>query len=192
MTTNLQIKWKDGKHRCCWANPKNELYVHYHDEEWGVPVYDDHKLFEVLILECFQAGLSWECVLNKRESFRQAFDFFDVEKISQYSEEDQQKLKENPGIIRNKLKIKAAVTNAKIFLGIQKEFGSFSNYLWGWTGQKIIYENGKSHSELSDTISKDLKKRGMKFIGTTIIYAYLQAVGVISSHEDSCFLSYKL
>ena len=182
------MEWKDGKERCLWANPKNELYVRYHDEEWGVPVYDDHKLFEMLILECFQAGLSWECVLNKREAFRKAFDGFDLKKVCSYDEGKLESLKNNPGIIRNRLKIEASVTNARIFRSIQKEFGSFSIYLWGWSDNKIIYESDKTSSPLSDAISKDLKKRGMKFVGTTVIYAYLQAVGVINSHQDDCFL----
>ena len=182
------MKWKDGKERCLWANPKNELYVRYHDEEWGAPVYDDHKLFEMLILECFQAGLSWECVLNKRETFRKAFDGFDLKKVCSYDEGKLESLKKNPGIIRNRLKIEASVTNARVFRSIQKEFGSFSSYLWGWSDNKTIYENDKTSSPLSDAISKDLKKRGMKFVGTTVIYAYLQAVGVINSHQDDCFL----
>ncbi len=182
------MEWKDGKKRCLWANPKNELYLRYHDEEWGVPILDDHKLFEMLILECFQAGLSWECVLNKREAFRKAFDGFDLEKVCSYGEEKLESLKNDPGIIRNRLKIEASVTNARVFHCVQKEFGSFSIYLWGWSGNKIIYENDKTSSPLSDAISKDLKSRGMKFVGTTVIYAYLQAVGVISSHQDGCFL----
>ena len=181
------MEWADGKQRCFWANPKNERYIRYHDEEWGVPVYDDDKLFEMLLLESFQAGLSWECVLNKREEFQKAFDNFDCGQISTYGESKIQELQNNPGIIRNKLKIQAAISNAKIFQEIQKEYQSFSNYLWHWTNRKIIYETGLDHSELSDTISKDLKKRGMKFVGTTIIYAYMQAVGIIDSHEKGCF-----
>lgn len=182
------MEWKDGKIRCCWANPNNENYIRYHDTEWGIPVYDDQKLFEMLILEGFQAGLSWECVLNKRENFREAFDGFDIERVSSYDEVSMEKLRQNPGIIRNRRKIQAAVINAGIFKEIQKEFGSFSKYLWEFTDGKVIRETGLSHSELSDRISKDLKARGMKFVGTTIIYAYLQAVGVIDSHEDLCFL----
>lgn len=179
------------KTRCRWANPKNPLYLEYHDHEWGVPVYDDRKLFEMLILEGFQAGLSWECVLNKREAFGMAFDAFDPEMIQNYDEKKKEELKNNPGIIRNGRKIEAAVINAKVFLKMQKEWGSFSDYLWHWTGGKVIHENTVTSSPLSDQISKDLKKRGMKFVGTTIIYSYLQAVGVIDSHEDSCFLAYK-
>ncbi len=185
------MEWIDGKRRCRWANPKNERYIRYHDEEWGVPVYDDQKLFEMLILECFQAGLSWECVLNKREAFREAFDDFDLNKICDYDERKLESLRNDPGIIRNRLKIRAAVTNAQIFREIQQEYGSFSAYLWHWTDGRIIYENTLATSPLSDEISKDLKKRGMKFVGTTVVYAYLQAVGVINSHEDGCFLSQK-
>lgn len=179
----------DHKKRCIWANPNNELYVRYHDEEWGRPVYDDHRLFEMLILESFQAGLSWECVLNKREAFRKAFDYFDLEKICDYDEERMSTLQEDTGIIRNRLKIRAAVNNARIFREIQKEYGSFSDYVWHWTGGKAVRERGLSSSPLSDQMSQDLKKRGMKFVGTTIIYAYLQAVGVIDSHEEGCFLA---
>ncbi len=185
------MEWTDGKKRCKWANPKNDIYLHYHDEEWGVPVYDDHKLFEMLILECFQAGLSWECVLNKQQAFRAAFDGFDIEKVCAYGEEKMAQLHENPGIIRNRLKIRAAVNNARVFRGIQEEYGSFSNYLWRWSKGEGIYERDKASSPLSDAISKDLKKRGMKFVGTVIIYAYLQAVGVIYSHEEGCFLEHR-
>ena len=183
----IWMKWADGKIRCYWANPKNERYIRYHDEEWGVPVHDDRKLFEMLILECFQAGLSWECVLNKRDAFCEAFDNFDPEKVSVYTEDKLEALRSNPGIIRNRLKIQAAVANARAFLEIQKEYGSFSDYIWHWTDGKVICETGRTSSELSDRISKDLKKRGMKFVGTTVIYAYLQAVGVLCSHEQGCF-----
>ena len=150
-------------------------------------MHDDWKLFEMLILECFQAGLSWECVLNKRDAFREAFDGFDVEKVCDYKEEKLEALRKDPGIIRNRLKIQAAVTNAQAFREIQKGYGSFSEYLWHWTEGSVIRETGKTSSELSDVISKDLKKQGMKFVGTTVVYAYLQAVGVIWSHEDECF-----
>ncbi len=183
------MEWPDGRKRCRWANPKNERYIRYHDEEWGAPVHDDKKLFEMLILECFQAGLSWECVLNKRDAFREAFDVFDLEKVCAYDANKLEELRNNSNIIRNRLKIQAAVTNASIFREIQRECGSFSDYLWKWTDGKIIYENTRTSSPLSDRISKDLKKRGMKFVGTTVIYAYLQAVGVINSHEDGCFLA---
>lgn len=182
------MEWADGKTRCQWANPKNDKYIQYHDKEWGVPLYDDHKLFEMLVLESFQAGLSWECVLNKRESFRKAFDNFHLEKVCAYKEADVERLMENPNIIRNRRKIQAAVTNASVFGKIQQEFGSFSHYIWHWTKGKIVYERGLAHSDLSDKVSKDLKKRGMKFVGTTIVYAYLQAIGVIYSHEEGCFL----
>lgn len=175
------------KKRCHWVNLDNEQYVKYHDEEWGVPVYDDHTLYAMLILECFQAGLSWQCILNKRKAFYEAFDNFDIEKNSSYQEDKVEELLKNPSIIRNRLKINAVTTNAQVFRLIQKEFGSFSNYLWKWTHHQIIYETGKTTSNLSDQISKDLKKRGMKFVGSTIIYSYLQAVGVINSHEEDCF-----
>ena len=180
-----------NNHRCKWVNLNNPLYVAYHDTEWGKPVFDDHILFEMLILESFQAGLSWECVLNKREDFKKAFDNFDINKIIHYDDNKIAKLLSNDKIIRNRLKIKASINNAKIFIEIQKEFKSFSSYLWHWTNNKIIYETDKTSSDLSNAISKDLKKRGMKFVGTTIIYSYLQAVGVINSHEKDCFLAPK-
>lgn len=182
------MEWKDGKMRCKWANPNNALYLCYHDKEWGIPVYDDHKLLEMLILESFQAGLSWECVLNKRAAFRRAFDGFDLEKLCAYDEKKIEQLCQNPEIIRNRLKIRAAVGNARIFREIQKEFGSFSAYLWKWTDRKIIYEKGIVSSPLSDAVAKDLQKRGMKFVGTVIVYSYMQAVGVIYAHEEGCFL----
>ena len=188
MNGSKPMEWPDGKPRCRWANPKNERYIRYHDEEWGIPIHDDRKLFEMLILECFQAGLSWECVLNKRDAFREAFDGFDPEKVCTYDEAKLESLANNPGIIRNRLKIKASVTNARIFREIQREYTGFSDYLWHWTDGKIIYENTRTSSPLSDAISKDLKRRGMKFVGTTVIYAYLQAVGVINAHMDGCFL----
>ncbi len=185
-----KIVWKDGKCRCRWANPENERYIRYHDQEWGVPQKDDQKLFEMLVLESFQAGLTWECVLNKQEAFEAAFDGFDVEKVSAYDEKKEIQLRENPGIIRNKLKIHAAVNHARIFREIQSEYGSFSNYLWHFSEGKIIYEAAGPTSPLSDQISADLKKRGMTFVGSTIIYAYLQAVGVIYAHEEDCFMKY--
>ena len=188
MTT---MKYKDNKKRCIWCNLKNELYIKYHDEEWGQPIYNDKKLFELLILESFQAGLSWECVLNKREAFRQAFDNFDYEKISNYDNEKINELLKNENIIRNKLKINAAINNSKIFMEIQREYKTFSNYIWKFTNNKIIYEFDKTSSKLSDIISKDLKKRGMKFVGTTIVYSYLQAIGIINSHEKGCFMCKK-
>ena len=184
------MAWKDKKMRCSWANPGNDRYIHYHDEEWGVPVHEDKKLFEMLILECFQAGLSWECVLNKREAFREAFDNFELEKVCAYDDEKMEKLRQNPEIIRNRLKIRAAVNNARVFRDIQKEYGSFSAYLWNWTEGEVVYEKGVVSSPLSDRIPGDLQKRGMKFVGTIIIYSYLQAVGVIYSHEEGCFLEH--
>lgn len=174
--------------RCSWCNLNNELYVNYHDKEWGKPTYDDNKLFELLILESFQAGLSWECILNKREHFKLAFDNFDYNKISTYNEDKINCLLQNKNIIRNKLKIKAAINNSKIFIDVQKKYKTFSNYIWNFTNNKIIYENNKTSSNLSDAISNDLKRRGMKFVGTTIIYSYLQAIGIINSHEDDCYL----
>lgn len=176
--------------RCSWANPKNLIYLKYHDEEWGVPEHSDRALFELLILEGFQAGLSWECVLNKREAFREAFDGFDVETVSKYDAERCAELLENQGIIRNRLKISAAVQNAKVFKNIQKEFGSFDNYIWEFTQGEIIYEDYalRTTSPLSDKISKDLKKRGMTFVGSTIIYSYLQAIGIIYAHGKECSL----
>jgi DNA-3-methyladenine glycosylase I len=176
------------KIRCKWCNEKNKLYVEYHDNEWGVPNFNDDYLYEMLILESFQAGVSWECVLNKRHEFQKAFDNFDINKVINYDEEKKCKLLENKGIIRNKLKINASINNSKIFKDIQKEYGTFYNYLKTFTGGKIYYETGKTKSELSDAISKDLKQRGMKFVGTTIIYSYLQAVGIIYSHDEECFM----
>lgn len=151
--------------RCSWANQKNPLYIRYHDEEWGVPVHDDHKLFEMLILENFQAGLSWECILNKRETFRRAFDGFALEKVCGYGEEKLERLMQESGIVRNKLKIRAAVSNARIFRTIQQEWGGFDRYLWHWTEGNTVYETGKVSSELSDTVSRDLKRRSNCFEG---------------------------
>lgn len=176
------------KKRCAWCNLKNQKYVEYHDNEWGVANFDDKYLFEMLILESFQAGLSWECVLNKRDSFKQAYDNFDLEKVCNYDEKKKQELISNAGIIRNKLKVNASVNNAKIFRDIKNEFGTFYNYLKTFTNGETYYEVGLTSSELSDKISKDLKKRGMKFVGTTIIYSYLQAIGIINSHDKDCFM----
>ena len=173
--------------RCNWVNLKNEEYVKYHDEEWGVALHDDKKLYELLILESFQAGLSWECILNKREAFKKSYDDFDINKVINYDENKIEELLLNKDIIRNKLKIKASINNSKIFKNIQKEYGSFSNYIWGFTNNTIIYEYNKTSSELSDKISNDLKRRGMSFVGSTIIYSYLQAIGIINSHEKECF-----
>lgn len=174
--------------RCRWCNLKNPLYVAYHDTEWGREVHDDKKLFELLVLEPFQAGLSWETILNKRENFRRAFDGFDPYLVCRYEEEKIRELMTNPGIVRNRRKIQAAVHNAYIFLQIQREWGSFSHYIWHFTDGRTIYETDSTHSPLSDLISKDMKKRGMKFIGTTIVYSYLQAIGIIYSHDKECYL----
>lgn len=175
--------------RCKWVNLKNELYINYHDNEWGKPCHDDHILYEMFILETFQAGLSWECILNKRKEFKLAFDDFDVEKVINYDENKINELMANPKIIRNKLKIVASINNSKIFKIIQKEFSSFDNYIWHFSNNKVIYEpyTKQTTSLLSDTISKDLKKRGMKFVGSTTIYSYLQAVGIINGHGEECF-----
>jgi len=176
--------------RCFWVDEKSEIYVKYHDEEWGVPKYDDHELFELLILESFQAGLSWLTVLKKREAFRKAYDNFDVQKVAQYSDKKIGELLQNKDIIRSKNKIVSSIKNAQIFMDIQKEFGSFSKYLWGFTNNKIIKNTTgeiKVSTQLSDEISKDLKKRGMKYVGTVIIYSYLQAVGIVDDHDKNCF-----
>lgn len=175
--------------RCGWVNLNNPNYIRYHDNEWGKPSYDDRYFFEMLILESFQAGLSWECILNKREAFRKAFDNFDVSRVAAYTPEKMAELLGTPGIVRNRLKIAAAVNNARLFLAIQREYGSFSSYIWGFTeGKQVINRDGviRATSPLSDAISKDLKKRGMKFVGSTIIYSYLQAVGVIDDHDPDC------
>lgn len=176
------------QHRCRWCNLLNPLYVAYHDQEWGMPEYDDAKLFEFLILESFQAGLSWETILKKRENFRRAFDNFDPQLIQDYEDAKIEKLMADPGIIRNRRKIEAAIHNARIFLRIQEDWGSFRNYIWHFTDGNIIYEVDRTSSPLSDIIASDLKARGIKFIGTTIVYAYLQAIGIIYSHEPQCYL----
>lgn len=177
--------------RCDW--PKDDpLYIKYHDEEWGKPVYDDQKLFEFLMLESFQAGLSWITILRKRENFRAAFDNFDYKKIANYSEKKQEDLLQDAGIIRNKLKVKAAISNAQAFIKIQEEFGSFSKYIWGFVDEKPIDNKFTSMSDmpaftpLSDKISKDLKKRGFKFVGSTIVYAHMQATGMVNDHIVDC------
>lgn len=174
--------------RCKWCNLGNKKYVEYHDNEWCKPNFDDKYLLEMLILESFQAGLSWECILNKREDFRKSFDNFDVDKICRYDEKKVQELLNNEKIIRNKLKINATINNSKIFKKIQSEYGSFYNYLKTFTNDETIYEIGNTTNNLSDVISKDLQKRGMKFVGSTIIYSYLQAIGVIYSHNRECFM----
>ena len=174
--------------RCKWCNLKNPKYIEYHDNEWGKPNFNDSYLFEMLLLETFQAGLSWECVLNKREDFRKAFDNFNIDKISCYNDLKVQQLLENEKIIRNKLKIKAVINNSKVFKQIQTEYNTFYNYLKTFTNGKVIYEIDKTTNKLSDNLSKDLRNRGMKFVGSTIIYSYLQAIGVIYSHEKECFM----
>jgi DNA-3-methyladenine glycosylase I len=180
------------KTRCTWCGT-DPLYVEYHDKEWGKPVHDDATIFEFLILETFQAGLSWITILRKRENFRKAFDHFDYKKIAAYSENKYEELLQDAGIIRNKLKIKATITNAQLFMDVQKEFGSFSKYIWSFTNGKPIKNKFKHMSqipattELSDQLSKDLKKRGFKFVGSTVIYAHMQATGMINDHTTDCF-----
>ena len=178
----------EQRQRCSWCNTKNPLYIEYHDNEWCVPNFEDGYLYEMLILESFQAGLSWECVLNKRESFRTAYDGFDIEKVIKYGEEKIIELLNNKDIIRNKLKIKASINNSKIFKKISQEYDGFYNYLLTFYDGKTIYESDRTTNELSDKISADLQGRGMKFAGSTIIYSYLQAVGIIYSHEKECYL----
>ncbi len=179
--------------RCAWVDLNNELDIEYHDKEWGVPVHDDRLLFEMLILEGAQAGLSWATVLKKRESYRLAFDNFDPELVAKYDEAKKEELLNNPGIIRNKLKVKSAIKNAKVFLEIQKEYGSFAQYIWSFVDGKPLQNEFNSidevptKTELSDNISKDLKSRGMKFVGSTIIYAFMQAIGIVNDHEIGCF-----
>ena len=181
-----------NKTRCDWCGD-DPLYMSYHDHEWGVPVFEDKLLFEFLILETFQAGLSWITILRKRENFRLAFDDFDYLKIAQYDEVKYDELLMNAGIIRNKLKIKSAISNAKLFIQIQKEHGSFSNYFWSFTDNKSIQNEWDQMNQvpattgLSDFISKELKKRGFKFVGSTVIYAYMQAVGMVNDHVSSCY-----
>ncbi|SDR71329.1 DNA-3-methyladenine glycosylase I [Polaribacter sp. KT25b] len=180
------------KHRCFWVTD-SKLYKDYHDNEWGQPVFDDAILFEFLILETFQAGLSWITILNKRENFRMAFDNFDYKKIATYPESKYESLLLDRGIIRNKLKIKSAITNAQLFIEIQQEFGSFSNFIWSYVDDKPIINNFAKREEvpattsISDKISKDLKKRGFKFVGSTVMYAYMQAVGMVNDHTTDCF-----
>ncbi len=180
------------KNRCFWVN-KDQLYIDYHDNEWGKPVYDDETLFEFLVLETFQAGLSWITILKKRENFREAFDNFDYKKIAEYDIVKFEELIQNAGIIRNKLKVKSAISNAQLFMEIQKEYGSFSNYIWSFVDGKPIINTFTSRGEvpattaLSDTISKALKKKGFKFVGSTIIYAFMQATGMVNDHTTDCF-----
>lgn len=175
--------------RCKWCNINNPKYIEYHDNEWCRPSFDDKYLYEMLVLESFQAGLTWECVLNKRENFRKAFDGFNVDKVRLYDCDKITELLNDKGIIRNKRKINAAVNNSSVFVEIVREYGSFYNYLKGFTKGEIIYETGKSANALSEAISKDLTARGMRFVGSTIIYSFLQAIGVIYSHDKECFLN---
>ena len=182
----------DSTKRCKWCNLKNLLYIEYHDTEWCVPNLDDRYLYELLILESFQAGLSWECVLNKRDSFRKAYDNFDIDKVISYDETKINELINNKDIIRNRRKITASIKNSKIFKAISDEFGSFYNYLRMFTKGETIYETDQTTNALSDMISKDLQHKGMTFVGSVIIYSYLQAIGVIYSHEKDCFLCKKV
>ncbi len=183
----------ENKHRCQWVHNQPEIYTIYHDTEWGVPVYDDQKLFEFIILEGAQAGLSWLTILKRRDGYRNAFANFDVEKVANFSDEKMEELILDKGIIRNRLKIKAAISNAQVFIQIQKEFGSFSKYIWSYVDNKPIdnacktMNDVQATSEISDKLSKDLKKRGMKFVGSTIIYAHMQATGMVNDHELECF-----
>ena len=175
---------------CHWVDENSPIYIQYHDEEWGIPKYDEKELFELLVLESFQAGLSWITVLKKREDFRIAFDNFDVKKVASYDETKVNELLNNEKIIRSRGKINSAINNAKIFIDIQKEFGSFTNYIWGFTNNQVVKNSSDVlpvSTPLSDKISKDLKKRGMKYVGTIIIYSYLQAIGVVDDHEKDCF-----
>lgn len=182
----------ENKIRCSWCE-KDDLYRDYHDKEWGNPVYEDDKLFEFLVLETFQAGLSWYTILKKRDNFRKAFDQFNYKKIAQYGDAKIERLMQDAGIIRNGLKIKGTITNAIAFMETQKEFGSFSNYIWGFTDGKPIDNNPKTLkdvpavNEISDALSKDLKKRGFKFVGSTVVYAHMQATGMVNDHVEECW-----
>jgi DNA-3-methyladenine glycosylase I len=176
--------------RCSWANPANPLYLHYHDHEWGVPCHDETRLFEMLNLEGAQAGLSWETILNKRENYRAAFDQWDAAKIAQYGDDKVAELLANPGIVRNRLKVNAAVTNARAYLRMREEGLTLDRYLWDWVGGQVVVRTESeraARTELSDRISKDLARRGFKFVGSTIIYAYLQGIGIVDDHDPACF-----
>ena len=181
------------KKRCAWVNLANPLYVRYHDEEWGVPLHDDRRLFELLVLEMMQAGLSWETVLNKRENFRRAFAGFDPQKVASFTEQDVKRLLSNPGIIRNRRKIEAAINNARVYLAIQKEFGSFDRFIWSFVDFKPVDNHVLSSDSLPTTsslakqISTELRKRGTTFVGPVIIYSYMQAIGMVNDHEVECF-----
>jgi len=190
------MKFIDGKTRCDWIKD-HSLYLHYHDEEWGVPIYDDHKLFELLVLESAEAGLSWLTILKKRANYRLAYDNFDPEKVACYDSKKEEELMMNAGIIRSKAKIISSVQNARKFLEIQKQYDSFSNYIWGYTGRQPILNNWNtseevpSRTDLSDTICVDMKNRGFTFIGSKIIYAFMQAIGMVNDHPTYCFRHHK-
>ena len=187
MTTSISPK------RCAWVPPNDELYQRYHDDEWGVPVFDDRKFFEFLVLESAQAGLSWITVLRKRENYRKAFAGFDPNRVAKFNAKHVAQLMQNAGIIRNRLKIEAAINNAKVFLVIQKEFGAFSKYIWPFVGGKPIRNRFKKFSQLpartdiAETLSSDLKRRGFKFLGPTVMYAHMQATGMVNDHTTDCF-----
>jgi DNA-3-methyladenine glycosylase I len=191
------VKAKKTKARCSWVNLSNPLYVSYHDKEWGKPVHDDRKHFEMLTLEGAQAGLSWETILKKRENYKKAFDNFNPQKVAKYTSAKIKSLLENPGIVRNRLKVQSTVTNAKAFLNVKEEFGSFDKYIWAYVDGKPIvnsFKNSKDYPTktlISDKISKDLKKRGFRFVGSTIIYAYMQAIGMVNDHALDCFFKKK-
>ena len=182
-----------AKKRCDWAGTNSENYIRYHDEEWGVPVRDDQKQFEFLVLESAQAGLSWSTILNKRDGYRRLFADFDVNKVARFTEKRIEKMLLDPGIVRNRLKVKAAVSNAQAFLEVQEEFDGFCNYIWGFVGDKPIQNRLENQSDIratsaeSDALSKDIKQRGFKFVGSTIIYAHMQATGMVNDHLVSCF-----
>lgn len=182
----------DKRTRCPWCLSGNELYIHYHDTEWGVPAYDDKTQFEFLILEGAQAGLSWATILNKRAAYREAFADFEAERVAKFGKRDEQRLLNNPGIVRNRLKVAAAITNAKAYLDVMEEQG-FAKYMWSFVGGKPIQNRLKTHDKIpatsteSDALSKDLKKRGFKFVGSTIMYAHMQATGMVNDHRTDCF-----
>lgn len=178
-------------HRCSWVPVGDELYENYHDHEWGRPLHDEHRLYEMFVLELFQAGLSWRIILGKRDAFRKAYDDFDINKVACFDEKKIDELMQNKDIIRSRNKIKASITNSQILLDIIKTYGSFNNYVWSFTNNQVIYEVGKTTNAISDAMSKDLKKRGVKYAGSVTIYSFLQAVGVINSHEEGCFLYHK-
>ncbi|MDY5280099.1 DNA-3-methyladenine glycosylase I [Sharpea porci] len=177
--------------RCSWVPVGDELYENYHDHEWGRPLHDEHRLYEMFVLELFQAGLSWRIILGKRDAFRKAYDDFDINKVACFDEKKIDELMQNKDIIRSRNKIKASITNSEILLDIIKTYGSFNNYVWSFTNNQVIYEVGKTTNAISDAMSKDLKKRGVKYAGSVTIYSFLQAVGVINSHEEGCFLYHK-